>query len=322
MCEGTLSSWFNTTTGVRQGCLLSPVLFNIFLENIMSEALQTFNGTVSVGGRNISNLRFADDIDLMAGSQKELGELTERVDTTSAAYGMEVSTEKSKIMAIATEKTQPEIKVRGKTLEQVESFKYLGTQITKDGRSDTEIKSRLAMATAALAKLQPLLNNKSITIRTKIRLLRAIVISTALYGCEAWTLSAEMERRIQAFEFRCLRRVLKVQYTEHRTNVSIREEITSIMGLHDPLLTIVKKRKMQFYGHTNRAGNLATTILQGSVDGKRGRGRPRTTWLKNIVDWTGLAINDLHTYSMDRQKWKKTIDAVAHGAPTTATVTG
>ena len=75
---------------------------------------------------------------------------------------MEVSTEKSKIMAIATEKTQPEIKVRGKTLEQVESFKYLGTQITKDGRSDTEIKSKLAMATSALAKLQPLLNNKSI----------------------------------------------------------------------------------------------------------------------------------------------------------------
>ena len=59
-----------------------------------------------------------------------------------------------------------------------------------------------------------------------------------------------MERRIQAFEFRCLRRVLKVPYIEHRTNISIREEITSIIGLHDPLLTIVKKRKMQFYGHT------------------------------------------------------------------------
>ena len=79
---------------------------------------------------------------------------------------------------------------------------------------------------------------------------------------------------------------------------------------------------MQFYGHTNRAGNLATTILQRAVDGNRGRGRPRNAWLKNIVDWTGLAINDFHTYSVDRQKWKKTIDAVAHVAPMTAMVTG
>ena len=79
---------------------------------------------------------------------------------------------------------------------------------------------------------------------------------------------------------------------------------------------------MQFTGHTITAGNLATTVLLGSVDGKRGRERPRTTWLKNIVDWTGLAINDLHTCSMDRRKWKEAIDAVAHGAPTTAAVTG
>ena len=108
-------------------------------------------------------------------------------------------------MTIATEKTQPEIKIRRTlpVLEQVESFKYLGTQITKDGRSDTEIKSRLAMVytiryayawyirhTSALAKLQPLLSSKSISIRTKIRLIRAIVIFTALYGWEAWTLSA------------------------------------------------------------------------------------------------------------------------------------
>jgi len=320
--EDKLSSWFNTTTGVRQGCLLSPLLFNLFLENIMSEALETFKGTVSVGGRSISNLRFADDIDLMAGSRKELGELTSLLDKTCNDYGMEISTDKSKVMSMGTEATKPEIIVRGNKLEQVETFKYLGAQITKDGRSDKDVKSRLAIATSALTKLQPLLNNKSISIRTKIRLWRAIVISTALYGCEAWTLSADLERRIQAFEFRCLRRILKVSYTEHRTNVSIREEIAKVIGPHESLLSIVKRRKMQFYGHTNRAGNLATTILQGPVDGKRGRGRPRTTWLKNIVDWTGLAVNDLHTLSMDRHLWKATTNAAAHGAPTTAAVTG
>ena len=124
---------------------------------------------------------------------------------------------------------QPEIKIGGKTLEQVDSFKYLGAHITKDGKSDKEIRSRLAMATSALAKLQPLFKNKSVSIKTKMRLLRAIVISTALYGCEAWTLSAEMEKKIQAFEFRCLRRILKIPYTEHRTNESVRKEIIEII---------------------------------------------------------------------------------------------
>jgi len=134
--------------------------------------------------------------------------------------------------------------------------------------------------------------------------------------------SQQKKKKIQAFEFRCLRRILKIPYTEHRTNESVRKEITEIIGPHEPLLTIVKRRKMQFYGHTNRAGNLATTILQGPVDGQRGRGRPRTTWLKNIVDWTGRSVNDLHTLSLDRQQWRTTIEAVAHDAPTTGTVKG
>jgi len=77
---------------------------------------------------------------------------------------------------------------------------------------------------------------------------------------------------------------------------------------------------MQFYEHTNRVGNLATTILQELVDGKRGRGRPCTTWLKNIADWMGLTTSDLHTYSLDRLNWKETISAVPHDVPTTATV--
>ena len=128
-------------------------------------------------------------------------ELTSLLDKTCTDYGMEISSEKSKVMAMGTESTQPEIMVGGKTLEEVESFKYLGAQITKDGRSDTDVKSRLAIATSALAKLQPLLNNKSISIRTKIRLWRAIVISTALYGCEAWTYQQKWKEEYKPLNF-------------------------------------------------------------------------------------------------------------------------
>ena len=83
-----VGEYFKTTVGVRQGCLLSPVLFNLFLENIMRETLHDFTPTVSIGGRPLCNLRFADDIDLIAGSNSELQDLTDRLTSRSTAHGM------------------------------------------------------------------------------------------------------------------------------------------------------------------------------------------------------------------------------------------
>ena len=92
--NNNIGDWFRTTVGVRQGCLLSPTLFNIFLERIMSDALEDHEGTVSIGGRTITNLRFADDIDGLAGSEEELANLVKRLDKTSTSYGMQISAEK------------------------------------------------------------------------------------------------------------------------------------------------------------------------------------------------------------------------------------
>ena len=89
--NGSIGDWFRTTAGVRQGCLLSPTLFNIFLERIITDALEDHEGTVNIGGRTITNLRFADDIDGLAGEEEELTNLVERLDKASTAYGMEIS---------------------------------------------------------------------------------------------------------------------------------------------------------------------------------------------------------------------------------------
>ncbi|GFO37239.1 endonuclease-reverse transcriptase [Plakobranchus ocellatus] len=178
-----IGDWFRTTVGLRQGCLLSPTLFNIFLERVMTDALEDHRGTVSIGGRPITNLRFADDIDGLAGNECELASLVEQLDKTSSNFGMEISAEKTKIMANSKEPSKKEIKVNHQILELVTKFKYLGLIITDEG-SKPEILSRIAQTTAAPTKLKPIWNNKNISISSKIRLLRSLVMSIFLYASQ------------------------------------------------------------------------------------------------------------------------------------------
>ena len=113
--NSSIGDWFRTTVGVRQGCLLSPTLFDIFLERIMTDALEDHEGTVSIWGRTITNLRFADDIDGL-GEEEELANLVERLGKASTAYGMHISAEKTKLMTNNTSGINTEIKVNGRKL--------------------------------------------------------------------------------------------------------------------------------------------------------------------------------------------------------------
>ena len=131
----------------------------------------------------------------------------ERLDKASRAYGMEISAETTKLMTNNTSGLNTEIKVNGQKLDTVTSFKYLGSVITFDG-SKPEILSRIAQTTAALKRLNPVWNDRSISVGSKIRLMRSLVTSIFLYACESWTFTAKLQRRIQAMKMRCYRRTL------------------------------------------------------------------------------------------------------------------
>ena len=108
--------------------------------------------------------------------------------------------------------------------------------------------------------------------------MRTLILSTFLYACESWTLAAEIERRIQAFEMRCYRRLLNISYKDHVTNEEVRNRIQNAIGMHDDHLTMVKKQKLRWYGHISRSSGMAKTILQGTVKGARRRGRQKKKW--------------------------------------------
>ena len=301
--NGSIGEWFRITVGVRQGCPLTPTLFSIFLEWIKFNALEEHDGKLSIGGRNITNLRFVDDIDALDDKEQELEALVESLDQTCTRYKTEISAKKTKVMTNSANGIQREIKVKGQKFGSVTSFEYLGA-VVSDGGSKPKVLSRIAQATAALTKLKAIWRVNKISLGPKVKLMRSLVISIFLYACESWTLTTYLAKRTQAFEIRCYRRLLNISYKDHVTNEKVRRKIQAAIGENDELLTLVIKRKLRWFCLVSRSSSLAKTILQGTVKGKRKRGRQKKTWEDNIKDWIGMDFASLTRAAENRKRCK------------------
>ena len=221
-------------------------------------------------------------------------------------HHQEISAEKTKLITNNTSGINTEIKINDQKLEAVTSFKYLGSLIT-DEESKPEILSRMAQTTAALKRLKPVWNDRSISFSSKIHLMQPLVSFIDLYAGESWTLSAELRRRIQAMEMRFYRKILHISYKDNVTNEAVRAKIQQAIVPHEDLLTIVKRRKLHWYGHVSPSSGLAKTILQGAVKGGRRQGRQRKRWKDSIRQWTGLEFAKSQRAVENREKWRKLV---------------
>ena len=165
---------------------------------------------IEIAGRNINNLRYADDTTLMAESEEELKRLLMKVKEESEKISLKLNIQKTKIMASGLICSW---EIDGETVETVSDFIFLGSKITTDGDCSHEIKRHLFLGRKAMTNLDSILKRRDITLPTKIHLAKAMVFPVVMHLCESWSIKKAEHRRTDAFELRCWRRLLRVPWT-------------------------------------------------------------------------------------------------------------
>ncbi|KAK3555889.1 hypothetical protein QTP86_029801, partial [Hemibagrus guttatus] len=295
------SDLFLVHVGLRQGCLLSPVLFIVFMDRI-SRRSQGLEG-VRFGDHRISSLIFADDVVLLAPSSLDLQHALGRFAAECEAAGMRVSTSKSEAMVLDQKKVACTLQVGGEVLPQVEQFKYFGVLFTSEGRMDREIDRRIGAAAAVMWSMyRSVVVKKELTRKVKLSIYQSIYVPTLTYGHELWVMTERVRSRIQVAEMSFLHRVAGRSLRDRVRSSVTREEL----GV-EPLLLHIERGQLRWLGHLFRMppGHLPGEVFRACPTGKRPRGRPRTRWRDYVsrLAWEHLGVppEELEEVSEERE---------------------
>ena len=204
--------------------------------------LEEAQAGIKIAGRNINNLRHADDTTFMAESEEKLKSLLMKVKEKSEKFDLNFNIQKTKFMASGPITSW---QIDGETVEAVSDFIFGGSKITADGDCSHEIKRHLLLGRKVMTNLESIFKSRDITLPTNVHLVKAMVFPVVMYGCESWTVKKAECRRIDAFELWYWRRLLRVPSTARRSNQSILKESSPGCSLEGLMLRL----KLQYFGH-------------------------------------------------------------------------
>ncbi|CAF1675979.1 unnamed protein product [Rotaria magnacalcarata] len=328
--NGELSEVFDIETGVMQGGIPSPVLFNIVFDFIIKKVLEqcSVEGVTFAYGStdfyhgardkfenfDILALMYADDLVALTQTLDDLKLFIKIFENVTQAYGLTMSVKKTCVMSMQQFKEgingkivknqevdipDIEIIIRNQKIETVDSFPYLGCWVCRDQQPDKEIESRLTKSATAFNMLRNVIwYRKTISIEAKLRIFRACVLPVLLYGSEVWSLTAVQENRISTFYMKCLRTILGLNLGDRVANITIMQ-----LSGQPSIENLMRRNRLRWFGHANRMENengphLVKKIMFSYFPGEK---RPTNTGIRKR--WENTIMDDIEKF--DIKNWRK-----------------
>ena len=283
-------------SGVRQGSVLSPLLFIVYLNVVMNR--------VEREDFKAERLGYADDVGQSADTLQRLETIMNQWDQELSRAGLKLSYSKTEFMKIGRFPEEGDLIVNGIQLNETTEFVYLGSKITSDNLIEKEVKHRIGKFTKNLNCLYPLLKQKEIPKDVKVCIYSTILRPVLLYGSETWTLTKKLKSKIQACEMRILRLIFGVTKRDKIRNETIRNSLNV-----QSILTIIEKNQLRWFGHILRMPDIRDVkrMYQWKPTKKRPLGRPRKRFKDKIKEITSREIEDfstVETLTQDRSEWR------------------
>lgn len=308
--DGLISDPIEVSAGVRQGCLLSPLLFLVVLDGIMLRVNEQVHQGIDwepVG--NLQDLDYADDLCLLSNHQSDIQNRLDVLKSESAKAGLKINVGKTKYLRTG-DHVDNAILVGTEEVEMVSRFTYLGSVVAGDGGTDLDVSSRIDKAKGAFACLRSVWQSKHLSRRVKLKIFNTNVKSVLLYGCETWKTTKTLTQKLQVFINRCLRQILKIFWPNTISNVDLWKRCHE-----DPVGLQIKRRKWSWIGHTLRRdqNHIPRQALDWNPQGKRKRGRPKQTWRRSIdaeMQDAEMTWSEVKLAAVDRQRWRTVVSAL------------